>query len=170
MGEQKRRRELHFITTRTNNKACLNCGRVLDAATTMFHDKAPFPGAISICFLCGHIMALDENLEFRELNDEEILGIAGNEEILQIQAAMAASKAEVAIADEVNDIIEKKVKECHPVIACIVNAINPDVMPSMIYHAKDDSMPGHSGYGATPREALKALIQSYAKEIIKDAT
>jgi hypothetical protein len=32
----------------------------------------PKPGDISICLYCGHLMAFDEALKFRELSSEEM--------------------------------------------------------------------------------------------------
>ena len=60
--------------------ACLNCGKKLDSAYN--HEHKPGPGDITICTYCHHIMVFDDNLNFRELNDEEIVDLAGDKELL----------------------------------------------------------------------------------------
>jgi hypothetical protein len=78
--------------TRMEPNPCLNCGTVLDAATSVNkeNDLVPYEGAISICFNCGHIMAFGKDLKFRELNDEEIKDIAGDKTLIAAQKARAA--------------------------------------------------------------------------------
>lgn len=166
MGEQKRRTTLYMKTTRTKVVNCLNCGASLDAATAAFHDKEPYPGAVAICFMCNHIQIYDDNLNFRELNDDEIRDIAGNEEILELIRASGNARAEVAVRKEVHDIIDAKLKELEPRIACILNSPVPDMM----FCATDTHIPGHAGYGADPKEALRALLRSFAAETLKHAT
>jgi hypothetical protein len=92
MGEKKRREgglrerinaRIHAPDHRLPPSACLDCGTVLDGATiTDSEDVAPHPGAISICFYCGHIQAFGDDLRFRPLTDEEIIDIAGHPEIV----------------------------------------------------------------------------------------
>lgn len=87
MGEKKRRQHNHPVerrTTRTVESQCLNCGKLMDAATGAGHDHKPTEGSIGICISCNHIMAYDADLKLRELNDEEIREIAGHPEILRI--------------------------------------------------------------------------------------
>jgi hypothetical protein len=67
--------------------ACLNCGKVTDAASSVGTEATPEPGDISICLYCGHIMAFTDALTMRELNDEEIVRIAGDLRIVAIQTA-----------------------------------------------------------------------------------
>lgn len=70
-------------TYKLGSYACLNCGREMDAATMipgMDKESAePHPGAISVCLKCGHVAAFTDDLILRELNDEEIVGLAGDE-------------------------------------------------------------------------------------------
>jgi hypothetical protein len=84
MGESKRR--FKIIDTHIGEVPCLNCGKILDFATGIRGSK-PKPGSISICFDCGHIQIFDANMKFRELNDEEVIEIAGSKEILMFQKA-----------------------------------------------------------------------------------
>ena len=166
MGESKRRKTLYMKTTRTKAVACLNCGASLDAATAAFHDREPFPGAVAICLMCNHIQIYDDDLNFRELNDEEIQDIAGNKEILELIAASGNARAQVAVKQEVMDAIDAKLKECEPVIGIIVNTESPDLM----FMATDRAIPGHTGYGSSPKDALRALLRSFAAETLKHAT
>jgi hypothetical protein len=90
MGEKKRRDAarpvFEFKETRLAGGACLNCGKVLDAATN-YEGYEPIEGGITICIYCGHIMAFDAQLKFRQLTDEEMLAIAGDKRILKLQEA-----------------------------------------------------------------------------------
>jgi hypothetical protein len=74
--------------------SCLNCGKVLDGATVVDEENAvrPVPGSISVCIHCGHVMAFDEKMQFRELTDDEIVEIAGDERLVAISRAMAAMR------------------------------------------------------------------------------
>ena len=68
---------------------CLNCGTAVSAATgTQDEDNIPKPGDISLCFYCGHLMALADDLTVREANDEELRAIAGDPHLLELQAAI----------------------------------------------------------------------------------
>lgn len=68
-----------------DHNPCLNCGAPLDAAKGVGNDKKPRPGDISVCAYCGHIMAFDEQLKLRQLNDDEVRDVAGMKEVLTIQ-------------------------------------------------------------------------------------
>jgi hypothetical protein len=171
MGEKKRRfdkkgKELYFRTTRTKETLCLACGANLTAATSVWHNEVPYPGAVALCFMCNHIQIYDENLNFRELNDEEIVDIAGNEEIITLINANSAAKVELAVKDEVFAALDEKMKNLHPTVICVLN--HP--ITEMMYCATDPNMPGHTGYGPDPKEALRALLRSYAAELLKNAT
>jgi hypothetical protein len=79
---------------RVNANKCLNCAKVLDAATCvhadcMHADCMPQPGSITICIYCGHIMAFGTDCSLRQLTDEEVIEIAGDPRILAIQRARA---------------------------------------------------------------------------------
>ena len=77
-------------TTRVPPTPCLECGKVVDAGTGVGSKAKPHAGAICICLACGHLQAYAWDLSFRELTDEEILGVAGDERIVKLQAARAA--------------------------------------------------------------------------------
>lgn len=95
MGEQKRRQhslhsqQVNRLTTRTVESHCLSCGEIMTAATAAGHKKIPKEGAIGICLYCNHIMIYDAQLKLRDLNDEEMIEIAGNPEILRIMRIKA---------------------------------------------------------------------------------
>jgi hypothetical protein len=74
------------------NRACLDCGKMLDQASGLGHDRKPKPGDITICFGCGHIMAFAKDLSFRPLTDAEMIEIAGNPVIVKAQTLRAAIK------------------------------------------------------------------------------
>jgi hypothetical protein len=106
MGESKRRMNIikikakakgilsEFQTTRLSIGCnCLNCGILIDAATSVNHKHIPHPGAIAICMICSHIMAYNEKIHLRELTDEEILMIAGDKEILFLINGLGGAKA-----------------------------------------------------------------------------
>lgn len=64
---------------------CLNCGDVLDGATALGGGNKPRPGDCTVCIECGHVMAFDAQLGFRELTGDEIKQIAGDWRLLAIQ-------------------------------------------------------------------------------------
>jgi hypothetical protein len=81
--------------TRLKPSACLNCGKILDAASDPFGKQKPRPGDITICIKCGHVMAFNSDLQYRELTSEEILIIAGNKKLITLQKARAEIMKEV---------------------------------------------------------------------------
>ncbi len=85
----KERKSKHFVGKSFKSCAnrCLNCGQLIDAATGIDHRNKPKPGAITVCWYCGHLMAFDKKLRLRELTGQEMIDIAGNEAILLIQKA-----------------------------------------------------------------------------------
>jgi hypothetical protein len=66
---------------------------LIDAATSVDHKELPKEGAIAICMICSHIMAYDDKVQFRELNDEEILNVAGDREIIFLIDGLGGAKA-----------------------------------------------------------------------------
>lgn len=64
---------------------CLNCGESLDGVTPINDTGNAAPGCITVCLYCGHIMAFDDNLMFRELTDEEVIEVAGDPVIIELQ-------------------------------------------------------------------------------------
>jgi hypothetical protein len=77
----------------TPEARCPNCGYLVDAATE-WSDQShkPEPNDISICFICGHISAFDDNMHLRELTDSEIVAIAGDNRVVQAMTALAKIK------------------------------------------------------------------------------
>jgi hypothetical protein len=80
-----------YIGKSTRHKAspCLSCGAIMDAATGIGNKAKPHAGAITLCVKCGHLMAYTWDMSLRELTDEEIVDIAGDERVLAIQRARA---------------------------------------------------------------------------------
>jgi hypothetical protein len=66
---------------------CLNCKKIVDGAACadLVAGRGPKPNDVSVCAYCGHLQAYDDNLMFRELNDEEIVECAGDPELLAAQ-------------------------------------------------------------------------------------
>ena len=62
-----------------------SCGTRLDAATNVTSTQRPDPGDLTVCLRCGHLLAFDEQLKLRELNDAEIREAAGDRRLLAIQ-------------------------------------------------------------------------------------
>lgn len=56
------------------DQLCLKCGHHCNLASGVDTgvEEVPLPGAITICIRCGYVMALDDQMKFRELNAEEI--------------------------------------------------------------------------------------------------
>jgi hypothetical protein len=60
-------------THKTNdNSICLQCLKVLDAATGVDHDDVPKVGDITICAYCATVGKFDENMSLREISVEEL--------------------------------------------------------------------------------------------------
>ena len=74
--------------TPTPENKCLDCGATLDMVAN-FHGELPVPREghtlLTICMVCGHIMAFDDKLKFRPLTDEEIIDVAGDVKLLFVQ-------------------------------------------------------------------------------------
>lgn len=78
------------MTTRMKPEPCIECGHPLDAATLPFNQKVkPRPGDISMCIACGHLTAFNASMRLRELTAKEMHDIAGDPNILRMQAARA---------------------------------------------------------------------------------
>jgi hypothetical protein len=64
------------MTSEVPANLCLRCGHMCDLASQITDSGAvkearPTPGAIAICIRCGHVMAFDQALRFRELSRAE---------------------------------------------------------------------------------------------------
>lgn len=75
--------------------ACTACGYGVDLATCVGSDRAPQPGDITLCIKCGHIMAFGDDMQMRNLTDEEMREVASNKTILAIQRGRAAVEAKL---------------------------------------------------------------------------
>jgi len=68
---------------------CLSCGYSLDGAAALKEggprEHRPGAGDITVCIKCGHIMAYADEGSFRELTDQEVRNVAGDERLLLIQ-------------------------------------------------------------------------------------
>jgi hypothetical protein len=60
---------------------CLNCKIDLNEATLINGDKLR-GGDVAICFFCGYIMAVNDDLTLRELTQEEMYDVAGDKVLL----------------------------------------------------------------------------------------
>ncbi len=63
-------------------QSCPNCGKPLNEATAMEGDMRPKPGDLTVCLYCSHLMAFDDTMRLRELNDPEIHSAAGDADVL----------------------------------------------------------------------------------------
>jgi len=80
-------------TEHTNTMRCLKCGSDNDAATGVVREHArntlkPDPGSIMLCYYCGHEMALDNNMQFRELTTAERRELAHDPKFQLAKAAL----------------------------------------------------------------------------------
>lgn len=57
---------------------CLSCGKMLDAALAVGGKRAPRENDITVCIHCGHIMAFNDKVRYRELTKEEKAELADN--------------------------------------------------------------------------------------------
>lgn len=105
MGEAKRRREAYRIplkdfqylidmaynvhVKKNEPLTCTNCKRTMNGSTS-YVDSQIKPGNVGVCLYCRHIMIVDDNMQFRELNDEEVIEIAGQPELLKLMGLMEA--------------------------------------------------------------------------------
>ena len=70
---------------------CTACGHMTDLACSISDDgeHKPESGDFTICLLCGHLMVFNEVLELRDPTTDEIIEMAGDDRILQVQRARA---------------------------------------------------------------------------------
>lgn len=72
---------------------CLNCGKLLDGATSVDGtDRQPEAGSVSVCVYCGHVMIFAEGGGFRAPTDEEITELAGLPELLKAVAVAGLAR------------------------------------------------------------------------------
>jgi hypothetical protein len=68
---------------------CSSCGYRFNATTDLTGDAVPRPGDYSICIKCGHLMVFNDDLRLREPTDAEIVEVAGDPQMLDMQKAIA---------------------------------------------------------------------------------
>lgn len=74
---------------------CLNCGYKLDAATSADlndEDKAPHPGAVSVCIACSHIMLFTDDMALRNPTIEELESIVQDDDVLRVLMALKRTR------------------------------------------------------------------------------
>lgn len=83
------KRRSHFAgrSVRVPMSACLGCGKRMDGATGVDYRGGPQPGHITVCIGCGHVMAFDEDMHLRRLTDAEMIEIAGDRRLIDVQRA-----------------------------------------------------------------------------------
>jgi len=69
---------------------CPSCSEPNDMAMGTQPGTKPHPGALSVCWKCGHVMVFAEDLTLRDPTDAELINIAGDKHMLKVQAARAA--------------------------------------------------------------------------------
>jgi hypothetical protein len=74
-------------TPRMPESKCLACGYTFDAASGVTGAEHPQAGDISLCLRCGHLMAFNADLTTRALTDAEMLEVAEDPRILEVQRA-----------------------------------------------------------------------------------
>jgi DNA-directed RNA polymerase subunit RPC12/RpoP len=80
-------------------KACLNCGKTIDAATRTLDkdDDRPSPGDVAICFYCGHLMVYADDMSVREPTDEEVVEMAADPDIVEGMRMRAIRQVEPGV-------------------------------------------------------------------------
>jgi len=75
---------------------CPNCGYVSDMAAAIDENVKPSPNDISICINCGHLSAFTEDLKLRNLTDDEIKKVAGDQRVVKAMTALDHVKRQKA--------------------------------------------------------------------------
>jgi hypothetical protein len=86
-------------TYRTNNAACPNCHKLLDAASGVIGDGPPKPGALSFCAYCGTALVFiavpgSRSLRLRRMRDSDLADapLAFRHELARIKRTVLAYK------------------------------------------------------------------------------
>jgi hypothetical protein len=91
-SKKRRKKKPHdaIRTTHLPRSACSACGYRIDAASApAYRNTSPSSGDVSICLQCGHIMAFAEDLRLRDLTDAEMIEVAGDKALIEMQRARA---------------------------------------------------------------------------------
>jgi hypothetical protein len=71
-----------YQSARINQGPCLNCGKPLTAAGSLYQgDRLPSEGDIMVCAYCSHVMHWTGE-RLAELSDEATKAIAGDKDLL----------------------------------------------------------------------------------------
>lgn len=69
---------------------CPFCFHEMDRSSGVNHDKAPTPGAATICIRCGGVSLFDEGLQLRAPTEDERRELLELPEVRAIQTAISA--------------------------------------------------------------------------------
>lgn len=152
---------------------CLACGYDTDTSSNLADDDLkPEPGNISICIQCGHLMAFADDMSFRELNDEEMLAVAGDKEILLIQKARAMAQEELRRRREQPPV--EKITELFVVIAVhdnggegIVAEITKNI-PLISGRERHVPILRQAAMNALAREGKMKIVRFVATEVLEE--
>lgn len=81
-----------FRDYRVPGALCPNCQQAMDGAAPTDGGRRPQTGDIALCFDCHHISVYGDNMQLRNLNDEEMVEIAGHPEIVRAMNALGEFK------------------------------------------------------------------------------
>jgi hypothetical protein len=142
---------------------CINCSEVLDMATSVEHEVEPHEGAIAVCGACGHVMAFDPQLKFRELTDEEILAVAGSKDLLATQKVAEFVKLEKELEKEILPIFTKMIESME------IQTRQEKISDNDEYgwFARNGNDPSSEiGFGDTEGEAVKDLLTDTLRGLV----
>ena len=148
---------------------CINCGYMLDMATSVQHEVEPHEGAIAVCGACGHVMAFDPQMKFRELTDEEIVDVAGSKHLLATQKIAEFVKLEKELEKEILPLFTKMIEsmEIQTRQERISLMSEADEYGWFARNGNDPS--SEIGFGDTEGEAIKDLLTDTLKRLVSDA-
>jgi hypothetical protein len=72
---------------------CTACGQDHTHAGSLEVSQAPQSGDIMICLTCQHIMIVGSDMHLRDPTDAEAYQIAGDQDLIRYQRAIAATKS-----------------------------------------------------------------------------
>jgi len=71
---------------------CPNCNQLLNAGATPDNERPPQPGDIAICMGCHHLGAYADDMQVRNLTDEEMIDIAGDPDLISMMEGLRLRK------------------------------------------------------------------------------
>jgi hypothetical protein len=78
-----------YQSARIDQGACLNCGKPLTGAGSLYADRVPEPGDVLVCAYCSHVMEWTGE-RLAEPSDETLKVIAGDKRMLDAVAFSTA--------------------------------------------------------------------------------